>query len=297
MTAHFIAEVSSNHHSDLDRCIAFIDAAADIGCQSVKFQLFKIDQLFSAEVRRARPELQARSAWELPVSFLPALATHAHSRHLQFSCTPFYLEAVAELEPYVDFYKIASYELMWTDLLVQCARTGKPIVLSTGMATMTEIAHAVSVLNSAGCKDLTLLHCISGYPTPVEECNLAAINTLREAFACPVGWSDHSVDAKVITRAVNQWGATVIEFHLDLDGNGDEYKTGHCWLPEQIGSAIRQLASANTTNNWTLADGTGDKVPSPAELSDREWRADPSDGLRPLKATRLRYLENTLSAA
>ncbi len=296
MTTHFIAEVSSNHHSDLDRCIAFIDSAADIGCQSVKFQLFKIDQLFSAEVRAARPELQARSAWELPVAFLPALARHTHARGLQFSCTPFYLDAVAELEPYVDFYKIASYELMWDDLLVRCARTGKPIVLSTGMASMSEIAHAVGVLKSAGCKDLTLLHCISGYPTPVDECNLAAIATLRDEFACPVGWSDHSVDAQVITRAVQHWGAKVIEFHLDLDGSGDEYKTGHCWLPGQIASAMRQ-AAAEVASDWTLADGSGEKKPSPAELPDREWRADPTDGLRPLKATRLRYLSATAAAA
>jgi sialic acid synthase SpsE len=292
MNTHFIAEVSSNHHSELDRCIAFIDRAADIGCQSVKFQLFKIDQLFSSEVRAARPELQARSAWELPVAFLPTLSGYAHGRGLQFSCTPFYLDAVAELEPYVDFYKIASYELMWDDLLICCARTGKPVILSTGMATLEEIAHAVDVLKTAGCEDLSLLHCISGYPTPVAECNLAAISTLRRAFGCTVGWSDHSVDPKVIARAVNYWGATTIEFHLDLDGNGDEYKTGHCWLPEQIATAMRE-AQDNTNDDWTLADGTGEKKPSPAELPDREWRADPTDGLRPLKATRLRYLPAT----
>lgn len=289
MSAHFIAEVSSNHHSDLQRCLRFIDSAAEIGCQSVKFQLFKIDQLFSPEVLAARPELRARQAWELPLAFLPALSAYSHEQGLQFSCTPFYLDAVKELEPYVDYYKIASYELMWDALLVQCARTGKPVVLSTGMATMDEIEHAVATLRAAGCKDLSLLHCISGYPTPVDECNLGAIATLRQATQCPVGWSDHSVSPSVIHRAVNHWGATLVEFHLDLDGTGDEFKTGHCWLPAAMQHLIASLPERALTRDWSAADGHGDKVPAPVELPDRAWRADPSDGLRPLVATRLAY--------
>ncbi len=286
MSAHFIAEVSSNHHGDLDRCKRFIDRAADIGCDSVKFQLFRIDQLFAPEILRASENHRRRKAWELPTAFIPELAAHAHARTLQFSCTPFYLDAVAELEPYVDFYKIASYELMWDALLAACAQTGKPVVLSTGMATMDEIAHAVSVLRANGCTQLTLLHCISGYPTPVNECNLAAIASLRAAHHCPVGWSDHSVNAKVIHRAIHHWGATMVEFHLDLDGEGDEFKTGHCWLPEPMQQVIATLGDPTHTHHWTDADGTGAKLPSPAELPDRAWRADPDDGLRPLKATR-----------
>ncbi len=289
MSAHFIAEVSSNHHSDLGRCLRFIDSAAEIGCDSVKFQLFKIDQLFSPEVLAAREELRQRKAWELPVEFLPELSRYSHEKGLQFSCTPFYLDAVDELTPYVDYFKIASYELMWTDLLVKCAKSGKPVVLSTGMATIDEIQKAVQTLRDAGCKDLTLLHCISGYPTPIDECNLAAIKTLHEVTQCPIGWSDHSVSQSVIHRAVNHWGASTIEFHLDLDGEGEEFKTGHCWLPEQMKEVIAQLQDSALTNNWLAADGNGEKVPSATELPDRAWRADPHDGLRPLQATRLQY--------
>jgi N-acetylneuraminate synthase len=286
---HFIAEVSSNHHRDIDRCFQFIDASKNIGCQSVKFQLFRIQELFSPEVLAKRSELRRRSEWELPVSFLSELSAYTHSKGLQFSCTPFYLEAVAELEPYVDFYKIASYELLWSDLLRACALTGKPIVLSTGMATIDEIAIAVKTLRDAGCSNLTLLQCISGYPTPIEQCNLKAIETLRDQFKCDVGWSDHSVSAQVVQRAVEHWGATVIEFHLDLDGEGDEFKTGHCWLPNQMKDVIDSIDKSTSAADWILADGDGVKKPSQVEIEDREWRADPSDGLRPLLATRIKF--------
>ncbi len=259
----FIAEVSSNHSRDLERCLAFIETSARIGCDAVKFQLFKIDELFAPEILSVSPEHQRRRDWELPLEFLPALAEASHKHDIQFSCTPFYLRAVEELEPYVDFYKIASYEMVWDDLIIACVRTGKPVVMSTGMATQSEVMHAVDVFNKAGGGELSLLHCVSGYPTPIENCNLAAIRTLKEATRCPVGWSDHSCSSAVINRAIDRWGARVIEFHLDLDEEGAEYKTGHCWLPDEIGSVIRHQ------REMQLADGNGIKAPTPAEIEDR----------------------------
>lgn len=276
----FIAEVSSNHHQDLERCYAFIDAAAQADCHAVKFQLFKIDSLFAPEILEKSATHRRRRNWELPDEFVPKLAAKCKEKHLQFSCTPFYLEAVGKLEPYVDFYKVASYELLWDDLLIACALTGKPVILSTGMATMSEIKHAVEVLQGNGCAQPTLLHCTSAYPTPYSEANLSAIETIRNATGCDVGWSDHSVESGVIHRAIHRWGATVIEFHLDLDGIGEEYIAGHCWLPGDISAVIRDVQHA------CGADGTGIKQPTPSELPDREWRADPSDGLRPLQEIR-----------
>ncbi|MCW8916146.1 MAG: N-acetylneuraminate synthase family protein [Magnetovibrio sp.] len=276
----FIAEVSSNHHRDLDRCLSFIDEAHKSGCRSVKFQLFRIDELFAPEILKQSPTHRARKDWELPVEFLPKLSKHTHAKGMLFSCTPFYLDAVKELEPFVDFYKIASYELMWDELLSACAKTGKPIMLSTGMATMDEINHAVEILKQAGCEDLTLLHCVSSYPSPPEHMNLSAIETIRNNTGVMVGLSDHSVQPGVIYRATHKFGAHVVEFHLDLDGDGEEYAAGHCWLPHQIKDVI------NTLNTGFEADGTGIKEPTPSELPDRDWRADPSDGLRPLKKMR-----------
>jgi N-acetylneuraminate synthase len=282
MTVRFIAEVSSNHHGDLARSLAFVDAAADAGCSDVKFQLFRIRELFAPEAIRAKPELLKREAWELDPDFLAPIADRCRARNVAFGCTPFYLEAVAQLAPHVDFFKVASYELLWEDLLRACAETGKPVILSTGMANIDEVGHAVSVLRSGGCADPTLLHCVSGYPTPIAECNLAAIATMRDAFQCRVGWSDHSVSPAVLYRAIHTWGATTVEFHLDLDGTGDEFKTGHCWLPYDIGAVIRTVADG------FAADGNGDKVPAATEKVELGWRADPSDGLRPTLAVRSR---------
>lgn len=280
MATRFIAEVSSNHSRDLDRCLRFVDVSAEIGCDAVKFQLFRIREMFAPEIIDNSAEHRRRIDWELPPAFLAPLAARCRERGIAFSCTPFYLEAVDELRPHVDFYKVASYELLWDELLVACARTGKPLVLSCGMATLDEVRHALDVVHGAGCDDLTLLHCISGYPTPPEQCNLAAIRTLREVGRCEAGWSDHSVQPTVIQRAVHRWGASTVEFHLDLDGEGAEFGAGHCWLPEQIASVIADVRLAES------ADGTGVKEPAPAELPDRDWRADPADGLRPLRHIR-----------
>jgi len=281
--AFFISEVSSNHSSDLDRSINFIKTSAAIGCDAVKFQLFKIDQLFSPEILNSSPEHRSRKKWELPIKFLAPLAEECKHQGIQFSCTPFYLDAVDELYQYVDFYKIASYELLWDELLVKCSETKKPLILSTGMATEVEILHAVEVCRKAGVSKLSLLHCSSSYPTPIEDANLSAIKTMRELTGCSIGWSDHTVSSEVLLRAIHKWEASIIEFHIDLDGKGDEYSSGHCWLPDQIGSVISSVRSS------LLADGDGIKRPNKSELPDREWRADPDDGLRPFKSIREKF--------
>lgn len=178
------------------------------------------------------------------------------------------------------FYKIASYELLWDDLLIACARTGRPVILSTGMVTIVEIKHPVDVLQRNGCQAPTLLHCTSAYPTPYAEANLAAIETIRQATGCEVGWSDHTVEPAVIHRGIHRWSARVIEFQLDLDGKGEEFEAGHCWLPDQIPAVIWDVKKGFE------ADGNGIKEPVPSELSDRLWRVGPSDGLRPMKEIR-----------
>jgi len=280
MAPIFIAEASSNHGRELARALQFVDAAAAADCDAVKFQLFKIDRLFAPEILAKSAKHRARKDWELPLEHLAPIAERCAERGIQFSCTPFYREAVEELRPYVAFYKIASYELMVRPLLEACAQTGKPVVMSTGMATMDEIITAVETLKAAGASDITLLHCVSAYPTPASEANLAAIASLRNATGCRVGWSDHTRRPAVIERAVHHWNAAAVEFHLDLDGHGAEYAAGHCWLPGEIAPVIARIRESFS------ADGTGFKEPQPSERDDRDWRADPSDGMRPLKSVR-----------
>ena len=281
MSTFFIAEVSSNHHQSIDRCYEFIDTAAKIGCQAVKFQLFKINQLFTKKVISSSTDIQGRVKWELPLEFIPLIVKRCKKNKILFGCTPFYIDAVDFLLPYVDFFKIASYELLWLNLIGACAKTTKPLILSSGMANIDEIKSAIEVARTNNCLDLSILHCVSSYPTPIDQCNLKAINTLKSLDEnIKVGWSDHSKNPVVLHRAINHWNAQIIEFHLDLDGNGGEYKSGHCWLPNEIEPIIK------FTKNFELMDGNGKKEALSIEENERFWRADPTDGLRPLKSIR-----------
>jgi sialic acid synthase SpsE len=286
----FVAEVSSNHNGSLKRSIKFIQAAADAGCDAVKFQLFKIDELFAPEILSVSKQHRNRKTWELPLKFIPELARVSHDLGLEFSCTPFYIDAVYELQPYVDFYKLASYELLWHDLAIACANTGLPLVLSTGMAIPEEIIDTLSSVKGLPTKNVTVLRCTSSYPTPPSEANLQSLETLDELliqfkdhFDLAIGWSDHTVSPAVILRSVFTYNASFVEFHLDLEGDGEEFKAGHCWLPEQISPVIKMV------RDGFLAEGNGEIAPVPSELPDRLWRTDPLDGLRPFKQVRKEF--------
>jgi N-acetylneuraminate synthase len=134
---------------------------------------------------------------------------------------------------------------------------------------------------------LVLLHCVSGYPTPPEQSNLAAIATMRERFSCPTGWSDHTGDEGVVLRAVRHWDAAVVEMHVDLDSRGHEAGE-HNWTPARIArvKAILDAPVEDGVPGVQAMDGDGRKRPMPVEASDVAWRADPTDGLRPLRLAR-----------
>ncbi len=278
----WIAEISSNHNGEIERAKELVDSVAEAGFTSVKFQLFQVKKLFSPEALGSKPYLLDREQWELPPEFIPTLSQTARNRGLNFGITPFFLEGVSVAAPYVDFFKIASYELLWVDLLREVANSGKPIVLSTGMATMEEVIESVSVLKSAGAQDVRVLHCVSEYPATLSQTNLSAIRSLRENLDLAIGWSDHTNDVAVVRRAVLRWGASTVELHVDLDSNGYEFDQGHCWLLPDATRLIDEIAAGEV---W---DGNGKKAPTPAELHEREWRSDPIDGLRPLSAQRSR---------
>jgi len=287
MSVQFVAEVSSNHNRNLKRSLQFIETAARVGCSAVKFQLFKIDKLFAPQILEKSEIHRKRKDWELPLEFIPVLSKRCRDLNIKFSCTPFYIDAVEELKPYVHFYKIASYELLWHALIKDCIKTKLPIVISTGMATIEEIDSVIELFKFSERKDVTLLHCVSGYPVPMEACNLAAIKALRDRYKCSVGWSDHSVCDEVIYRAIGKWGASMIEFHMDLDRKGEEFSSGHCWLPDQIAPVIEKVKTATLEmKEDKTADGSGIKQPAGIELEERAWRADSSDGLRPVMKER-----------
>lgn len=277
----FIAEVSSNHDRSLDRCLEFVRVAAASGFDAVKFQAFKLSELFSPEVLAYSEEHRNRSDWELPLEFFPEIRRCCDERGIALGVTPFYLDAVGLTEPYVDFFKIASYELLWLDLVRAASLTGKPLVLSTGMADLQEVHDAVEAASDSGCETLSVLHCVSAYPAPANSINLSAIQTMRKNLNVRIGWSDHTNNEDVILAATQRWRASIVEMHIDLDGLGAEFGPGHCWMPDRAGDIISKVRLLESM------DGDGKKQASHRELDERSWRADPDDGLRPLKKIRL----------
>lgn len=278
----FIAEVSSNHNANLERCFKFIDISKKIGCDAVKFQLFRIDQLFHESVLKKRKDIKLRKKWELPINFIKKISEYCKKKKILFGCTPFYLDAVDQLYPYIDFYKIASYELLWDDLFIKCIKKKKPIIFSTGMANNNEIIKKINLFKNNNFKKYSILHCVSSYPAPLESINLNSINYLRKLTnnKIRIGWSDHTKNSGIIYKAIFEHKAEIIEFHIDLDKKGKEFKFNHCWLPKEMEEII------NVIKKDKLISGKLKKIVSASEIIEKNWRADKIDGLRPLKKIR-----------
>jgi len=217
-----IAEAGSNHNGSFEQALALIDVAADAGCDAVKFQVFKAKRLYPKAAGQSdylgdpRSIFDIIAAMELPEDWLPRLREHAHARELAFIASPFHEEAVAVLDPFVDAFKIASYELTHAPLLREVAARGKPVILSTGASELDEVREAVAILERAGCRELALMQCTAAYPSPPEAVNVRALVTLRETFSIPSGLSDHSEDPVVAPMAAAALGAGVLEKHYTL---------------------------------------------------------------------------------
>jgi pseudaminic acid synthase len=233
---YLIAEMSGNHNRSLDRALAIVDAAADAGADAVKLQTytaatmtldvrapgFVIEDPNSLWAGRQLYELyeDAHTPWEWHAPIMQRAA----SRGLHCFSTPFDETAIDFLESLqVPAYKIASFENTDLPLIRKVAATGKPMIISTGMATLAEIDESVQTARAAGCRDLVLLKCTSTYPATPENTNLRTIAHLRDAFGCEVGLSDHTMGCGVAVASV-AFGATVIEKHFTLrraDGGVD----------------------------------------------------------------------------
>ncbi len=231
-----IAEMSGNHNGSLDRALAIVDAIAQSGAQALKLQTytadtmtinlaereFLIDDPKSLWAGRALYELyqQAHTPWQWHAPIFERAKAHG----LVAFSTPFDASAVDFLESLqVPLYKIASFENIDLPLIRRVAATGKPLIISTGLASLQEIAEAVATAREAGCRDLVLLKCTSAYPASAADSHLCTIAHLRAAFDCEVGLSDHTLGVGAALASI-ALGATVIEKHVTLsraDGGVD----------------------------------------------------------------------------
>lgn len=224
---YIIAEVSANHRQSLDRAKALVRAAKEAGADAVKLQTYTPDTI---TLRSDREPFRIRGGtlWDgrtlydlyseayMPWEWQPQLKELADQLGIALFSTPFDPTAVDFLEQMdVPAYKIASFELVDLPLIEKVARTGKPLILSTGMATLAEIDEAVATARNAGAREIALLRTNSAYPAPPDEMNLRTIPHLAEAFGVPVGLSDHTVGIAVPVAAV-ALGATIIEKHFTL---------------------------------------------------------------------------------
>jgi sialic acid synthase SpsE len=220
-----IAEAGANHNRDLSMGRELIDVAADAGADAVKFQTYSAETLYSKKTPRFSylKDVSDKETWdlikeiELPRQWQGELASHAARRGIRFLSSPFDVPAVDELAALdVPAYKIASFEIVDLSLIGYAAAKGRPMILSTGLASYEDIADAVTACVAAGNRDVILLQCASLYPAPPSRMNLRAMATLRQAFAVPVGLSDHSLGVHIAAAAV-ALGASVIEKHFTLD--------------------------------------------------------------------------------
>jgi N-acetylneuraminate synthase len=224
---YIIAELSANHGQDFDQAVRLVHAAKEAGADAIKLQTYTADTL---TIRSDRPEFRVgggtlwdgRTLYDLygeaytPWDWQPRLKVLADQIGIDLFSTPFDPSAVAFLQRMnVPAYKVASFELVDLPLIEQIARTGKPMILSTGMATLAEITDAVEAARSAGAPAIALLKCTSAYPAPPEEISLRTIAHLSEAFDVPVGLSDHTLGIAVPVAAV-ALGASIIEKHFTL---------------------------------------------------------------------------------
>jgi N,N'-diacetyllegionaminate synthase len=263
-----IAEAGVNHDGDLDAALALLDAAADAGADAVKFQTFDPDQLVTGDAqpasyqRRGEPSADSQremlAGLRLGADEHAAISSRARERGIIFLSTPFDSGSAAILaELGVPAFKVGSGELTNIPFLEELARYSLPIILSTGMAELDEVSAAVEVIHGRSAP-LVLMHCTSSYPAPEEEANLRAIDTLHQAFAVPVGYSDHTMGLEVSLAAVAR-DASMLERHLTLDRRRPGPDHAMSLEPKALAELVRRVRALE---RWL---GDGSKRPQPSE--------------------------------
>lgn len=266
-----IAELGMNHNGDPELAHRLVDAAADAGADAVKFQSFRTDRFLSPDIA-GRDE---RRAYELPLSVFVELAQHAGDRGILAFSTPLDTESADELATAdVPCFKLASCDLTNLPLIEHVACLGKPIIMSTGFSTIEEVATAVATLRSAGNDQFVLLHCVAIYPTPLELSNVRSIPTLREAFDCPVGLSDHSIGTSA-AAAATALGAVMIEKHFTLHRDLPGYDHAMSETPDTFAAVVRAVRDTHVAlGNGNLERSEPERTRTVGARRSLYWRHD-----------------------
>jgi N-acetylneuraminate synthase len=310
---YVIAEAGVNHNGRLDDALRLVDEAARAGADAVKFQTFRARSLVTAAAPRADYQRRAGEgddqhsllrALQLSAGDHGVLVQRCRDRGIEFMSSPFCVDSLRLLVDAcgVQRLKLGSGEITHGALLLAAARTGLPLVLSTGMSTLEEIEEALGLVafgrleptrtpSAAACADarcsaqgqavlqrcVTLLHCNTAYPTPLRDANLRAMDTLRDAFALPVGWSDHTLGITAAVAAVAR-GATMIEKHFTLDMTAPGPDHAASLVPSALAYMIRRIREVE------LVLGDGIKGVTSSESGQRELARRGLVAARPIAA-------------
>ncbi len=268
MKVFIIAEAGVNHNGNINLAYKMVDAAKKAGVDCIKFQTFKSSKLVSTYANKAEyqkkttgigSQLEMLKRLELSFDDFIAIKAYCDKVGICFVSTPFDMESIVFLNTIdMPFWKIPSGEVTNYPYLVALAKTGKPIVMSTGMCNVLEIGNTIRVLEDNGTDDIKLLHCNTEYPTPYEDVNLKAMQTMKDVFGREVGYSDHTKGI-VIPIAAVAMGATIIEKHFTLDCNmeGPDHKAS--LEPDELQAMVSAIRGVEK------AIGNGNKEPSESE--------------------------------
>ena len=269
MSTIIIAEAGVNHNGDMLLAKEMIEKAAEAGADIVKFQTFVPELVISKFASKADYQKNTTGTDESQLDMVRRyflsndehyeLVSHAKKCGIEFLSTPFDLVSVDFLKELdLSYWKIPSGEITNLPYLIAVAKTGKPVIMSSGMCTMEEVKSSLNVLKENGSGEIIVLHCNTEYPTPFEDANLSAIITLRDELGVRTGYSDHTpgIEAAIAATAL---GAVVLEKHFTLDRNMDGPDHKASIEPDEL------IAMVQAVRNVERAMGTGIKSPSPSE--------------------------------
>lgn len=268
-----IAEMSGNHGASLENALKIIDAAAQTGVHALKLQTFTPDSMTLNIDKNDFKVTNKKSLWygrklydlfeegQTKYEWHQAIFQRAKENNILCFSTPFDEEAVDLLESLdAPAYKIASFECVDIPLIEYVAKTGKPMIISTGMASVGEIEEAVNAAKAAGCEQLTILKCTSSYPAPAENSNLLTIPHMKELFNCQVGLSDHTlgIGAAIVATTL---GATVIEKHFKLDHDDESIDAAFSLTPNEFKLLVKETdTAAKAIGSVTYGTTEADKL-------------------------------------
>jgi len=265
---YIVAEMSANHGGSLERAKQIVALAAEAGADAIKFQAYTADSL-TIDVDAPGFVIRGAELWEgrrlyelyreaaMPYSWLAPLFEEARHCGITPFCSPFDADAVAQLQRLdAPAYKIASFELLDHELIRCCAATGKPLVISTGLASHDEIGEAVAVAHAAGGSEVALLKCTSVYPATPGELNLVTISDMERRFGVPVGFSDHTVGAAAATTAV-ALGAALIEKHFIDARTPPTADSAFSATPDELRALVEQCRVAYAARGSVVYGASG----------------------------------------